>query len=198
MNRMNLRRVAYAVALCAATSAQADSVGPLGTIAAPVSLAFSSSTAASTLTLHTGTPLASPYNFLDAWTFTLGTSSNVTSLVAAFNFGGGGPGTFGIDNLQVNLLDSLNNVVVSGWQTVTNNSAFSSIVSVTPSTGLAAGSYSLQVRGTLLADPASYAGTLIAATPATVPLPAALPLLLAGVGVLGAVGGRRRTTRGAV
>ena len=107
--------------------------------------------------------------------------------MASFSFAG----TFGIDNIQVNLLNAAG-VVALGWQNVTMNGPFTTTVSVTPVSGLTAGDYTLQVRGLLLNPPASYSGNLIAAAPAVVPVPAALPLLLLGLGALGAVARKRK------
>ncbi len=83
-------------------------------------------------------------------------------------------------------------MVVSGWQTVSTSFPFTTTVSITPVAGLSAGPYSLQVRGTLIASPGAYSGSLIAAAPAVVPLPGALPMLMLGLGALGATGVRRR------
>jgi len=179
-----IQKLVWLACLTAAGSAHADFVGNLGPITAPASLAFSNSTATN---LAVGTLAAPNYNFNDRWTFNLGGDANLTSLVAAFSFAD----TFGISNIQVNLLNAMG-VVATGWQTVTLNGPFTTTVSVTPTQGLTAGDYTLQVRGQLLNPPASYSGTLIAATPDTVPLPAALPLLLMGQGLFGAAAKRKR------
>lgn len=179
-----IQQIVLLACLGAAGSAHADYVGNLGPITAPASLAFSNSTATN---LAIGTLNPPNYNFNDRWTFNLGGNANLTSLVAAFSF----DNTFGISNIQVNLLNAMG-TVATGWQTVTMSGPFTTTVSVTPSQGLVAGDYTLQVRGLLLNPPASYAGTLIAAAPAVVPLPAALPLLLVGLGLFGAAGARRR------
>ncbi|MFM9916329.1 MAG: FxDxF family PEP-CTERM protein [Rhizobacter sp.] len=180
------------VGLTLTGAAQADSVIALGSITAPATSAFSNSA----VSLHAANlpALASPYNFLDQVTFTLTSGAAITSLTASFNYtpSGAGPApTFGIDNLQINLLDSSSSVVSPGWLTVTPGVPFTTLISTTPTTTLAAGNYTLQVRGTLYA-PGSYSGTLIAAAPAAVPLPAALPLLALGLGALGVTGKRRR------
>lgn len=191
MTKSHSRKLLCVVGLTLAGSAQADTVIALGSITAPATSAFSNSA----VSLHTTLPaLASPYNFLDQITFTLTTGAAITSLTASFNYtqpGGGPIPTFGIDNLQVNLVDSSSVVVSPGWLTVTPGSPFTSLISTTPTSTLAAGDYTLQVRGTLY-EPGSYSGTLIAAAPTAVPLPAALPLLALGLGALGLTGGRRR------
>lgn len=187
-----LRNLFCAVGLAAAaTVAQADFVGSLGSITAPAALPFSNATATN---LSTG-PVDGIYNFKDRWDFTLTSGASASSLAAAFTFVDpfGVVGTFGISNLQVNLLDASLFTVVTGWQTVTINSPFTQTVSVTPATGLAAGNYSLQIRGTLLAPPAAYSGSLIATAPTPVPLPAAMPLLLIGLGALGGMARRKNS-----
>lgn len=185
------QRLLCVLGLTLTGGAQADTVMALGSITAPATSAFSNSA----VTLHATLPeLISPYNFLDQITFTLTTGAAITSLTASFNFtepGSGPVPTFGIDNLQVNLLDASSAVVSPGWLTVTPGSPFTSLISTTPTATLAAGDYTLQVRGTLY-EPGSYSGTLIAAAPAAVPLPAALPLLALGLGALGVTGKRRR------
>lgn len=192
MTKSHSRKLLCVVGLTLAGSAQADTVIALGLITAPATSAFSNS--AVSLRLTTLPALDSPYNFLDRITFTLTTGAAITSLTASFNYtqpGGGSIPTFGIDNLQVNLIDSSSVVVSPGWLTVTPGSPFTSLISTTPTSTLAAGDYTLQVRGTLY-EPGSYSGTLIAAAPTAVPLPAALPLLALGLGALGVTGGRRR------
>lgn len=186
------RAFALLIALGATGAAHADYVGSLGSIAAPAAVAFSDSTATN-LALSTGS-LPAPYNFMDRWNFTLAADANVASLAAAFKFtdANGVLQTFGIDNLQVNLLNASLGVVATGWQTVTTNGPFTQTIAITPSAGLVAGDYSLQVRGQMLAPPAAYSGSLIAAAPTVVPLPAALPMLLLGLGAFGATGRRAR------
>ncbi len=170
--------------LSATGAAHADYVSSLGPINAPAAVVFGNSTATH---LAAGTLAPPDYNFRDRWIFTLGSDANLMSLVAAFSF----DGTFGIDNIQVNLLNAAG-VVALGWQNVTLSGPFATTVSITPATGLAAGDYTLQVRGLLLNRPASYAGALIASAPTVVPVPAALPMLLLGLGVFGAIARKRQ------
>jgi len=184
MTTRHLRNLVWLACLTATGAAHADYVSNLGAINAPASIAFTNSTDTN---LSVGTIVAPLYNFRDRWNFTLGDNANLTSLVASFSFAG----TFGIDNIQVNLLNAAG-VVALGWQNVSMNGPFTTTVSVTPVSGLTAGDYTLQVRGLLLNPPASYSGNLIAAAPAVVPVPAALPLLLLGLGALGAVARKRK------
>ncbi|MDL2338314.1 MAG: VPLPA-CTERM sorting domain-containing protein [Pseudomonadota bacterium] len=192
MRKVDCTRLIWVACLSFAGAAHADYVSVLGSgsITAPASVEFGDRTDTH-LTLHAGAPLTAPYNFIDAWQFTLTGSANVTSLTSAFSF----LNTFGIQNLQVNLFDVSNNILAVGWQNVipldppANTSLYS--LSLTPQTGLSAGAYELRVRGTLLAPPGSYAGTLTA-TASVVPLPAAFPLLLMGLSAFGAVGTRKR------
>lgn len=184
--------VAFAALICVAGAAHADYTGHLGTIGAPGAVAFANGTG--TQLALSSLSLPSPYNFIDRWTFVLSGAASVTSLAASFLFddGAGGWGTFGISNLQINLLNGAN-VVATSWQTVNTVGPFTQTLAITPTAGLQAGNYTLQVRGHLEAPPAAYAGSLIAAgVPSPVPLPAALPLVLAGLGALAAVARRRR------
>lgn len=192
MTQSALKAVALAAFLCAAGTAHADYTGSLGSITAPASVAFANDTGTN-LSLSS-LSLPSPYNFIDRWTFALSGSASVTSLVAAFMFddGAGGLPTFGISSLQVNLLNAAG-VVVTGWRTVNTSTPFTQSIVITPTIGLVAGNYTLQVRGHLEGTPASYAGSLIAAgAPSSVPVPAALPLLAVGLSLLGLTAHRRR------
>lgn len=195
MQKPKIRDWALALGLvCGAGAANADfdfTLAP-SPITAPAVLTFSNATFPGNLaTGSTGTG----FNFTDTWFFTLSTSATVSGLAAAFRFDSSSAPTFGIGNLQVNLLDVTNSfTVVSGWQTVTPGDPFTHTLSVTPAAGLVAGNtYALQVRGLLLAPPAAYTGSLIAAaTPTVVPLPAALPLLVAGLGLMGLFARRKK------
>ncbi|MCR5881900.1 FxDxF family PEP-CTERM protein [Rhizobacter sp. J219] len=192
MTQSALKAVALAAFLCAAGSAHADYTGSLGSITAPAAVAFANDTG--THLSLSSLSLPSPYNFIDRWTFALSGSASVTSLVAAFMFddGAGGLPTFGISSLQVNLLNAAG-VVVTGWRTVNTSTPFTQSIVITPTVGLVAGDYTLQVRGHLEGTPAAYAGSLIAAgAPAAVPVPATLPLLAVGLSLLGLTAHRRR------
>jgi hypothetical protein len=77
---------------------------------------------------------------------------------------------------------------VDGWTAPLAGSNGS--LSILLPTGFPSGSYDLQVRGEAIGNSASYGGTLQIAP---VPLPAGLPLLLSGLGVLGGLIRRRQT-----
>lgn len=192
MKHLALKAVAVAAFMCSAGAAHADYTSNLGDITAPASVAFANDTG--THLSLTSLSLPNPYNFIDRWTFVLTNGASVTSLVAAFMFddGAGGLPTFGISNLQVNLLNAAG-VVATSWLTVNTSTPFTQSVAITPAAGLVAGTYTLQVRGHIEGSPAAYSGSLIAAgAPSAVPLPAALPLMAAGLALFGAAARRRK------
>lgn len=178
-------RLGLVVALSIPCLAHADLISTLPgpSISPPATVAFSNS-AVSTGTITTNGAIT--YNFLDAWTFTLAADAQVGSISTTFDFGAGPGGpTFGISNLQVNLrADTLGAAPLVSWLTVTPaGPGFTSSVALIPPSPLLAGNYVLQIRGTVGATGA-YGGSVIANTPAAVPLPAALPLFLCSLGAL--------------
>lgn len=179
-------RVAVLASLAGAAGlAHADYTGDLGTLTPSATSAFSNPN------VTAGTVAAPFYNFLDSYLFTLGADASVAGIAATINFttGPNGPVLFGIENLQINLVG--NGAALVSWLTVTSPvSGLNQLVALVPPSPLGAGNYVLEVRGTLTA-PGSYSGSLIAA-PSIVPLPAALPLLVFGLGSLGVAGWRRR------
>lgn len=80
---------------------------------------------------------------------------------------------------------------LTGWSSPLG-SGVSGTISVIPATQLAAGTYALEIRGTVTGTAGgSYSGELnLATTP--VPLPASLWLMLSGLGGLGALSMKRR------
>lgn len=179
-----LRPMCLAAALGGSGLAHADFTGSLGSITPPATAAFNNSAVATGIT-------SGLYNFLDTWTFTLTGDAQFGSITTTFDFGAapGGP-TFGISNLEVRLsTNPSSGPSLVSWTTVTPaGPGFTSSVALTPFSPLLAGNYKLDIRGTL-ASPGSYGGTVIANA---VPLPAALPLFLIGLGVLGIKGARKR------
>lgn len=177
--------------LCLCGLAHADLVGTLAgsPLSAPGNVSFHNDNVQVGTISTSGAGVT--YNFLDQWQFSLSPSlANVAALVASINFtaGAGGPQLFGISNLQVNLVSNpVSGPPLVSWLTVTSPVAgLQQQVALIPSSTLAAGNYTLQVRGTV-ALPGAYSGSLIVDA---VPLPATLPLLLAGVSVIGWLGRR--------
>jgi hypothetical protein len=81
---------------------------------------------------------------------------------------------------------------IDAWSSPISAGGLTGTVSVIPATQLNAGSYVLEVRGTVTGSAGgSYSGVLNLAPATPVPLPAALPLLLSGLGGLGLWGRRR-------
>ena len=189
MKITSIRAGVLAALACWGGLAHADLVSALGTITPNGTVAFSNSNVTS------GT-VASPYNFLDRWSFTLGADASVSSIAATIYFTGpSGSPTFGISNLQVNLVSNpVSGPPLVSWLTVTTPApGLNQLVALVPPSPLGAGNYFLEVRGTV-ATPGAYSGSLIA-SPSVVPLPAALPLLLSGLGAFGVFGARRRRER---
>lgn len=185
-----LRPLCLAAAWGCSGLAHADFVGSLGSITPPATVAFSNSVVTTGFTSIVG-PIT--YNFLDTWNFTLAFDAQLGSITTTFDFGAATPSappTFGISNLQVRLsTNPASGPSLVSWLTVTPaGPGFTSSVALIPASTLLAGNYTLDIRGTL-ASPGSYGGTVIANA---VPLPAALPLLLVGMGLLGAKGARKR------
>lgn len=191
-----LRPLCLAAALGGSGLAHADFIGSLGSITPPATVAFSNSVVTTGFTSIVG-PIT--YNFLDRWDFTLTADAQLGSITTTFDFGASTPSappTFGISNLQVRLsTNPASGPSLVSWLTVTpSGPGFTSSVALIPVSPLLAGDYTLDIRGTL-ASPGSYGGTVIANA---VPLPAALPLFLAGLGALGVKGARKRAAAVAV
>jgi hypothetical protein len=167
------------------------------TVSYSISDAFNGAPIAADFPGSIATGTGGPWNFYDDFIFTVGPSgSNIQSALISFNteFAGisnlqgriiGVSGTFdAADNLGIpasgTLVDSwINTSMVAGINTVTLSS-----------TTFGPGTYDLQIRGEVLGSPPSGGfGGSITFTP--VPLPAALPLLLSGLGLLGGLRGRR-------
>jgi PEP-CTERM motif len=201
--RLSMRAVTAATALLAAglASAQTAPVGPsdLGTLTTAFTVAYGD-TFTSPQPLAAGSTL---YSFTDAYTFTipdaafdsftatinLGNVLNIKNFQAAlFNgtplaamFGGTGAGS------HVGFAGSTSGAVSGlGW-----NSGSGGFITLS-SPQLAAGSYTLQVRGHVTGtNGGSYAGVM---NVAPVPEASSVILMLAGFGVMGAFVARRRRT----
>lgn len=187
----SMARVVGLALLLAASGASADFVGALSAqpVTAPVALSFSNNTFSGLLT-SSGTVAAAPYNFIDHWNFTLAADADVGGFTGTFNFtdSTGNSVTNGIDNLQMRLLGPSFTLV--GWRSVNPLPGIQQVISLVSPTFFRPGNYAVEVRGTLLGNASSYAGTLQAQVPVAVPVPAALPLLSAGL--LGLAGFTRR------
>ena len=142
-----------------------------------------------------------PWNFYDDYVFSVGSSgSSIQSALISFS-----TQFYGISNLQgriigangtFNAADNLGapasgSTVIDRW---TNTLLTAGVNTVTlDKTAFGPGTYDLQIRGEVLGTPPSggYGGS-ITFTP--VPLPAALPLLLSGLGLFAVL--RRRQAAG--
>ena len=136
--------------------------------------------------------------FYDDFVFTV-SAGQVDSISSSITLGN----MLGISGMQVRLYDyNANGQAAPLLTTPVPGSAFdawsstvafpggTSTVNVLPTTTLAAGTYAIEVRGTVTGSAGgNYTGSLNV-TP--VPLPAALPALLSGMGVLAAYRRRRR------
>jgi len=136
--------------------------------------------------------------FQDTYQMTITAAASGDALIASLSCcGSGSSGTFDISNLQFRLYEvaagtaptvgalPANATAVTNWTAVASGSSNWAMFS-----NLAAGEYFLDVVGT--ADGSlggSYVGTVQMVAP--VPLPAALPLLLGGLGLLGGLARRR-------
>jgi hypothetical protein len=149
-----------------------------------------------------------PWNFQDDFNFaTSGGSTIYTATIALPTVTAGGT-TTGLTDLQARIIYGVFNgspvngpptlgppaggTLVDSWQTL--NLGPNGSYTVTMPTGFAAGSYILQIRGEAAAAGGAYGGTIGFTA---VPLPAALPLLLSGLGLMGSLARRKRAAIGA-
>jgi hypothetical protein len=145
-------------------------------------------------TTITGSP--SPgWGFYDDFIFSISTGASLDSVTSTINLG-----NLSISNLEVRLynesgnsppvLNNPNGGVISSWSSPINGGPGITGTYSVLSTDLGAGTYVLEVRGNATGSSGgSYSGTL---NLAPVPLPAALPLLVSGLGLLGGMARRRR------
>ncbi|MGH8209357.1 MAG: FxDxF family PEP-CTERM protein [Steroidobacteraceae bacterium] len=160
--------------------------------ALPVSDFFGNNLGPSSGTL--GSPADPGFTFYDDFVFTVA-SSTVDAASFLLNEGS----TLSIDDLQMRLYSTTGNTLPvlgdspaglqAGWSTpISSNGVTTNL----PTTMLTSGAYVLEVRGAVTgAAGGSYAG-LIDLQP--VPLPAALPLMLSGLGLLGGMVRKRFAT----
>jgi hypothetical protein len=185
------------------SSAVVTSLNPaFGTITPTVSYgisnAFNGSPIAADFPSSLATGAGGPWNFYDDYTFTVGAGgSTIQSALIAFN-----TAYSGISNLQGRIIgvNGTFNAANNLGAPASGNTLVDSWINTTPvagvntvnlnATSFGPGTYDLQIRGEVAGTPSTggYGGS-ITFTP--VPLPAALPLLLSGLGLLGAARRRR-------
>jgi hypothetical protein len=188
------------------TSAVATSLNPSFGIIAPtvsygISNAFNGAPIAADFPSGVATGNGGPWNFYDDYTFTVGAGGSIIqSALIAFNT------TFsGINNLQGRIIGVTGTFNAAGnlGAPASGNTLIDSWVNTSPvagintvnlnSTTFGPGTYDLQIRGEVLGTPPTggYGGS-ITFTP--VPLPAALPLLLSGLGLFAMMRRKQRLT----
>ena len=127
-------------------------------------------------------------NFTDSWTFNLGSASTVAASISnvAVSFGSFALG--GITGFSA----LLNGVTPLNLSSFTSNSGpvSASTQVLATSSNLPAGLFTLNVSGNAESG-ASYGGSLSAATVSAVPEPETFAMLLAGLGMMGAIARRR-------
>ncbi len=144
----------------------------------------------------TGSP-APGYDFYDDFVFTV-SGASLDSVTASIDLGK----LEQISNLAVRLYNTLGNPLlpvlnmpsggaIEAWSSALNaGPGLTGTIDVLSDPSLAAGTYVLEVRGDVTGTAGgSYSGTL---NLAPVPLPAALPLILSGLGLFGSAARRRK------
>ena len=180
-----IKSMFLALLLCIASgSALADTITNLNITTLPTSLAYSNSFASAT----TGT------TFYDAYYFTIPNGS-VNSVTSSINL----DSILGLTDIRARLYSGNTNDITFSLPSIIEN--WGATVNFSPSVGittavlnpisLLAGSYTLQVKGTVAGSSGgSYAGVLNIANP--VPEAQSYAMLLAGLGLIGFMSRRRR------
>jgi hypothetical protein len=168
---MKLSHIASA-ALLAGFAVQAGAAAPVDLGTVPPSVSFSAT--------HTGA-------FEDIWTFNLGTPSIVAASLTNVEVSFLGNAAGGINDFQAWLNGT--SLLPSG-STTTAGDIKVKLQVLAGAGSFAAGTYQLKVTGSgVTGGSGSYGGNLVA-TP--IPEPETYALMLAGLGVVGFVAGRRR------
>jgi len=176
------------------TNSGTISYGANTTLAVPGSYTYGDSFGAGVGGSATST--TNPAGFYDDYVFTIagGSADSVTSTINLGN-------TLEIDGLQAALftyspgqtVPVSGSPLANGWSVPFNSGPTSGTISVISPTTLSAGTYVLEIEGTVSGSAGgSYAGTL---NLAPVPLPAGLPLLVSGIAGLAMFGRHRKTFR---
>ena len=169
------------------------------TVSYGISNAYNGSPIAADIPSGMTTGAGGPWNFYDDYVFTVGPSgSTIQSALISFstqftgisNLQGRIIGVTGTFNAANNLgAPASGNTLVDSWVNTTPVAGVNTVD--LDATSFGPGTYDLQIRGEVQGTPASGAyGGSITFTP--VPLPAALPLLFCGFGMVGGVRTRRR------
>ncbi len=173
------------------------------TISYGISDAYNGAPVAANFPNSIATGLGGPWNFYDDYVFTVG-SGGATIQSALISFSNQ---FYGISDLQGRIIGvsgmfnaannlgppASGNTVIDGW---VNTTPLVGVNTVSlNATAFGPGTYDLQIRGEVQGTPPSggYGGSI---TFTAVPLPATLPLFLAGLGLLGGSGLRRRRLSG--
>jgi hypothetical protein len=132
------------------------------------------------------------YGFYDDFLFQISDAS-VDAITSTISLSGSSSDLLAVNDLSVRLysisgntppvLDDPNGGAIDGWSTPINaGSATTGTINVLPWTSLPDGTYVLEIRGTVTGSAGgSYSGVL---NVAPVPAPAALPMMLGGLGLL--------------
>lgn len=175
---MNSIKALFASMLIAfASHASADQLTNLGSLTPPASLTYGNTFAVA----------SSGATFYDDYYFTIPEGS-FNSIVSSINLGT----IFGLSDLQARLYSGTSHIttaagpaLVQGWGTTVNFApgAAATTVVLNPTNPLAAGSYTLQIRGLVSGSSGgSYSGVL---NVAPIPEPDSFAMMLCGLGFIG-------------
>jgi hypothetical protein len=132
------------------------------------------------------------WNFQDDYAFSTSGATVQSVVIGLPGYGGTGLGDlqariiYAAGNAAPTLGAPAGGTLVDSWQSVSSSAG---LYNITMPTGIAGGSYILQVRGEAASGGGSYGGVL---SFTAVPLPAALPLLLSGIAGVGVFARRRK------